>query len=239
MEVLSRSRNRGVLMDGAFPPAHDARSSAGQSNPVKNGLFQKATAGMAGIFAILFLMFCAGCAAPKTSVLAEQPAPTPGILATGDVLKLTYAGNSDYTQTQQIRSDGKISLPMIGEVKAAGKSVAALQEEVVRRNKDKGELKNPEVIVTLDSSAIPVYVSGAVTKPGKIVLDRPMSVLEGVMEAGGFTPIANKKQVILVRIENGQHQSYVVDLSAAMNGKTSKVIYLKAYDVIYVKENLF
>jgi polysaccharide biosynthesis/export protein len=191
------------------------------------------------ILLILSFLFCTGCQTPTTSVLADQPAPTPGILATGDVIKLTYPGNADYTQTQQIRSDGKISLPMIGEVDAAGKTIAELRQEVTQRNKEKGEIKIPDVIITLDSSAIPVYISGAVGKPGKIVLDRPMSVLEGIMEAGGFLPIANQKHVVLVRIEDGQHHSYVLDLSAALKGQTAKVVYLKPYDVIYVKENLF
>jgi polysaccharide export outer membrane protein len=191
-----------------------------------------------GILGVLFLLFCSGCESTNTTAsLPAQPAPAPGILATGDVIKLTNPGNPEYSQIQKIRPDGKISLPMIGEVDAAGKRIGALQDELATLYK--GKLKTPEIVVTLDSSTVPVYITGAVGRPGKIVLDRPMSVLEGIMEAGGFSPIANQKQVVLVRIEKGQHRSYVLDLSAALRGETSNVIYLRPYDVIYVKENLF
>ena len=127
---------------------------------------------------------------------------TPGALAVGDLVKLSFPGTPELNQSQKIRADGKISLPLIGEIEASGKKLGEFQEELSRLYKP--QLKNPEVVVTLESSAIPVYVSGAVNKPGKIVLERPMTVLEGIMEAGGISNLGGLGKVVVIRNADGK-----------------------------------
>ena len=70
-------------------------------------------------------------------------------LSPGDVLKLSFAEESDLDETQKIRRDGKISLPYLGQVRAAGKRVIDLQHELTRRYDE--YLDNPEVLVTLEN----------------------------------------------------------------------------------------
>ena len=72
---------------------------------------------------------------------------------------------------QRIRRDGKISLPYLGEVTAAGKRVIDLQHELTSRYDE--HLDNPEVLVTLENGAATVIISGFASRPGKVVFDRP------------------------------------------------------------------
>ena len=80
-------------------------------------------------------------------------------------------------------------------------------------------------------------MSGEVLRAGKIPLDRPMTALEAVMEAGGFSKFANPKQVIVVRNQGGKVRRYVLNMNDALYGKESVPFYVRAYDVIYVKQS--
>ena len=141
--------------------------------------------------AALLLLLGSGCQSPKKNP-QTLTSRTPSYLVAGDVVRITFPAAPELNQTQKIGSDGTLSLPLIGEAAAAGKTVGQLQEELATRYKP--QLQDNEVIVTLDSRAVPVVVSGAVQKPGKIVFERPATVLEAIMEAGGFTPEADLKK---------------------------------------------
>src|SRR5262249_10299486 len=140
-------------------------------------------------------------------------------------------------QSQKIRSDGKVSLPLIGEITAAGKTVPALQTELVGLYKS--QLRNNDILVTLESGTANVVVSGYVSKPGKFTFDRPTTVFQAIMEAGGASEYGNLGNVHLVRIVNGEQHTQVLDLKSAMNGQTSKVNYVKDGDVIWVAQRIF
>ena len=184
---------------------------------------------------LLILGGLSGCqTASSLSGSATQP---PGALASGDTLTISFPGAPELNQVQKIRADGKISLPMVGDVDAAGKRLSVLQSDLA--NIYRTQLKNTEVFVSLQTSATLVYVSGAVTHPGKILLDRPMTVLEAIMEAGGVTGLANLRKVVVVRESGGEHQTQTLDLSPALRGKTAPAFSLRAYDIIHVPERFF
>ena len=82
------------------------------------------------------------------------------------MIKISFAENADLDQTQKIRRDGKVSLPLIGEVTAAGKRVIDFQNELIGRYDE--HLDNPEVLVTLENSPATVIISGFASKPGKV-----------------------------------------------------------------------
>src|SRR5207249_11173734 len=126
---------------------------------------------------------------------AQLVTKTPSYLSAGDVVKITFPAAPELNQSQKIGTDGTLSLPLVGEVHAAGKTPTELQNELA--NLYKPQLQDNEVLVTLETRALPVVVSGAVAKPGKIVLERPATILEAIMEAGGFTPSADLKRVSL------------------------------------------
>jgi polysaccharide export outer membrane protein len=185
--------------------------------------------------AALVVLVFAGCQASKKPPV-QLTSRTPSFLVAGDVVKISFPAAPELNQSQKIGADGTLSLPLIGEVSTAGKTVGQLQEELARLYKP--QLQDNEVIVTLDTRAVPVVVSGAVQKPGKIVFERPATVVEAIMEAGGFTPEADLKRVSLIRIVKGEHETQLVDLRPLLKGKPTPAIYCSGGDVIYVPEKL-
>jgi polysaccharide export outer membrane protein len=179
-----------------------------------------------------------GCKTTKTSPAAADrggpPATRSTILAPGDVVRLTFPGAPENNQSQKIRPDGKISLPMVGEVVAAGRRPADLQSELTALYK--GQLVNNEVVVTLESGAVAVYISGAIRKPGKMVFDRPTNLLEVIAEAGGLTPQANTRSIRIIRVVNGEHRSQIIDLKPALSGAPARAFYVRPNDIIQIDE---
>ncbi len=99
------------------------------------------------------------------------------------------------------------------------------------------QLSSKEVTVEVQSSSIPVYVTGAVLRPGKITSDHPITALEAIMEAGGFDYTkANLKAVVIIRQEGNQTKKYNLNLKLEMEGNSSEPFYLKPSDIIYVPE---
>lgn len=184
-------------------------------------------------------LWCLGCQGPRTAGVPSNTAvASSGVLAPGDTLRISFTGARQHDLAQRIRPDGKISLPLVGEVRAAGRTVGALQADLSSRYKT--QLQDSEVVVILDGSAAAVYVTGAVNRPSKIPLDRPMTALEAVMEAGGFAPgLANTKKVLLVRNNNGRQYTHTLDLSPALSQASSAPVFLRPYDMLYVQERFF
>lgn len=156
-------------------------------------------------------------------------------LREGDVVKISFPGAPNLNTTQQIRNDGKMDLPLVGELKAAGMAPDELQKELVKRYSS--QLVSKEVTVTVESSSFPVYVTGAVLRPGKIMSSRPITALEAIMEAGGVDYAkANLKAVKVTRLEEGQFKTYTLNLKLALEGKETKPFYLKPSDIVKVPE---
>jgi polysaccharide export outer membrane protein len=187
----------------------------------------------------LGVVLCGGVSCESTSssssaMLAATGPVRSNTLSAGDVVSIGFPATAELNQSQKIRLDGKISLPMVGEVTAAGKSPSGLQEELVVKYKE--FLQDPKVIVSLINSAAVVYVNGEVLSPGKVVLDRPMTVYEVVMESGGFSQVANAKKVILTRQEGGKLARRELDMKS---GTDSASIYVKPFDTITVSQSWF
>jgi polysaccharide export outer membrane protein len=189
---------------------------------------------------LLAIFTFTGCQTSKLNESSKQIAPNQShseiiTLQEGDDLKISFPGSANLDTTQQIRRDGKISLPLVGEVQAAGETPDDLQQNLIKLYAP--QISSKEVIVTVESSAFPVYVTGCVIRPGKISSDKPMTALEAVMEAGGFDyEKANLRNVRVIRNENGVSKSYTLNLKMALNGNEDKPFYLKPSDIVYVPE---
>jgi polysaccharide export outer membrane protein len=156
-------------------------------------------------------------------------------LREGDTLKITFPGSPNLNNSQQIRTDGKITLPLVGEVQAAGMTPVDLQQKLMDLYAP--QLASKEVTVEVQSSSFPIYVTGAVLRPGKISSDHPITALEAIMEAGGFDYTkANLKAVVVIRQEGNQTKKYNLNLKRVMDGEVSEPFYLKPSDIIYVPE---
>ncbi|MEO6035989.1 MAG: polysaccharide biosynthesis/export family protein [Verrucomicrobiota bacterium] len=157
------------------------------------------------------------------------------VLREGDVVKLTFPGAANLNTVQPIRRDGKITLQMGGEITAAGMTPTQLEAEVIRRYAP--QLLTKEVTVSVESSSFPVFVMGAVLKPGKFLADRPLTALEAIMEAGGFdNSKANAKNVLVIRNDDGEVKNFRLNLKDALRGKTVEPFSIKPHDIIYVPE---
>ena len=170
--------------------------------------------------------------------LPNPPGPHTAVrLSPGDEIKATYADESVQYQTQKVRRDGKVSLPLIGEVTAAGKRVIDFQHEIVSRYE--GPLDNPEVLVILEGGSGTVIVSGFASKPGTFTFDRPKTVYQMVMEAGGPSDYGSASNIHLTRIINGEQRTETINLRPTVHGKPTLPKYVQDGDVIYISRNWF
>jgi polysaccharide biosynthesis/export protein len=190
--------------------------------------------------AALLACVLGGCQSGPSSTghLSNEAAPPARVtLAPGDVVRLTFNGATELNQSQKIRADGKLSLPLIGELDAAGKTVVGLQNDLTQAYKS--QLKNSEVLVTLENAPATVTISGAVAKPDRVSFDKPTTVLQAIMQAGGATAFGNMKAVRLIRTTRGVQQSQVLDLTPVLRGEPSSPFYVRDGDIIYVPQSMF
>jgi polysaccharide biosynthesis/export protein len=202
-------------------------------------------------FGLLLLCVMSGCQTPSHSTITdtnspdatkfaepkptEPPKPEVIVLHEGDTVRISFPGAPTLNTVQQIRRDGRVTLPLIGEFKAAGLTPPDMEKELIERYGP--QLQTKEVTVSVDSSAFPIYVTGSVLRPGKILSDRPLTALEAIMEAGGpdYTK-ANLKSIRIIRTENGQTEHFVINLKNVLKGSADDKFKLKPADIIYVPE---
>ena len=182
-------------------------------------------------------LLLSGCKSPQPTPITEADAARYNdiTLREGDVLKIAFAGTPSLNTTQQIRRDGNINLPLVGDVKAAGVSPGALETQILDAYGT--QLLSREVTVSLESAAIPIFVTGMVLRPGKVMADRPITLLEAIMEAGGFDyNRANMKAIRVMRREGDRVRTFVLNLKAAIEGASDTPFYLRPGDMVYVPE---
>jgi polysaccharide export outer membrane protein len=171
-------------------------------------------------------------ATPQTDSGAS---PQSTILRQGDTVKVTFPGSPNLDQTEQVRLDGKISLPLVGDVQAAGQTPDQLEQSLVKLYAP--QLSSSDVTVAIESSSFPVFVTGCVLAPGKVLSNEPLTALEAIMEAGGFDySRANLRNIHVIRRENSSSQSYVLNLKDVLDGDEKNNFYLQPNDIVYVPE---
>jgi polysaccharide export outer membrane protein len=159
------------------------------------------------------------------------------VLQEGDTIKISFAGAPNLDTIESVRRDGKITLEMIGEYDAAGKTPAAVEADLKKLYAS--QLVNSEVSVTVQSSAFVVYVMGAVLKPGKIISDRPLTPLQALIEAGMDDTRANLKAIQIIRTDSTGHTVKTkLNLYKVIHNPNEQMpdFALKPYDVINVPE---
>jgi polysaccharide export outer membrane protein len=114
-------------------------------------------------------------------------------LTAGDKLRIDVYKDAQLSQSLQIRPDGKITLPLVGDVAAAGHTSVELRDAISASLKE--YITNPVVtVIVTEASPQIVYVTGEVNKPGALTLTGQMSILQALAMAGGFTDFADKKE---------------------------------------------
>jgi len=196
-------------------------------------------------FATLAGALLSGCESTTSSNPPVSPGPVSNLppianltLMSGDEIQITFPGAPDLNISQTIRRDGRIDLPLIDEVEAVGMTPDELEDLLMKLYEP--QLVTSEVLVTVISSNIAVFVSGSVGDPGKIMVNRRITALEAIMEAGG--PIvgrSNLKSVVVIRDEGGVRRNYKVNIKDVLDGKPVEPFILQSSDIVYVPELKF
>jgi polysaccharide export outer membrane protein len=156
------------------------------------------------------------------------------VIGPQDVIDVNVWKEPDISRTVPVRPDGKISLPLLNDVQAAGMTPAQLGNQITASLKK--FVTNPQVTVIVTAiNSQRIYVLGEVTRPGAFPLLPGTTVLRGLSSAGGFTQFAKMKGIYVLRLENGKQVKYPFNYKDVVNGKhPEQDIVLKAGDTIVV-----
>jgi polysaccharide biosynthesis/export protein len=149
---------------------------------------------------------------------ASVTLPKDYVIGVEDVLNVVFWKDKELSAEVLVRPDGKISLPMLNDVSAAGMTPEQLAEAV--KQVATKFVRDPGVtVIVKEIHSRKVYVIGEVTKPGTFPLASEMNVIQMIAEAGGFMETAKKSDVVVVRNENGQERRYKVNYNDVVRGK--------------------
>jgi polysaccharide export outer membrane protein len=150
--------------------------------------------------------------------VASPTLPKDYVIGIEDVLNVVFWKDKELSAEVLVRPDGKISLPMLNDVPAAGMTpeqlASAVQQAAAKYVRDPGV-----TVMVKEIRSRKVYVIGEVAKPGTFPLASEMNVIQIIAQAGGFLETANKGDVVVVRNENGQERRYKVNYSEVVKGK--------------------
>ncbi|MCX5893744.1 MAG: polysaccharide biosynthesis/export family protein [Deltaproteobacteria bacterium] len=136
-----------------------------------------------------------------------------------DAIEISVWKEPELTKQLIVRPDGKITYPLVGEIQAAGRNVKQLQEEVAKSLTKYVTDANVTVIL-LKTQYYKIYVTGKVNKPGDFVLGRPTDVIQAIAMAGGLTPFASPKSIVVLRRVGGTDVIYPFNYNDVSKGKS-------------------
>ncbi|PYR22954.1 MAG: hypothetical protein DMF94_02910 [Acidobacteria bacterium] len=190
-------------------------------------------ASIAASSSLLCICLCAALSVPlsarstrqpqSASTSPAKPVASPAlakdyVIGVEDILNVVFWRDKELSAEVTVRPDGKISLPMLNDVPAAGMTpeqlAAAVQQAAAKFVREPGA-----TVIVKEVRSRKVYVIGEVVKPGTFPLASEMNVLQVIAEAGGFLEGANKGDVTIVRNENGQERRYKFNYNDVVRGK--------------------
>jgi polysaccharide export outer membrane protein len=173
----------------------------------------------------------AAAAAPRTADLAVPPGY---VIGADDLLSIVYWKDKDMSADAKVRPDGRIALPLLNEVQAAGLTPEELQKKLTEESKKYMEDANITVVVR-EINSRKAFITGLVHKPGPYPLTSPTTVLQLIAQAGGLQEYANAKKIIIMRTDNGKQIGLPFNYKDVASGKNLKQnIELKPGDTVVV-----
>src|SRR5262245_18104102 len=174
-----------------------------------------------------------GACAHHSNSLPAEPESTEYTVGRDDVLEIAVWKDAALTTTAPVRPDGRVSVPMVGDVDADGRTPRQIAADIQKRLEP--FVKEPVVsVIVREVNSRKVAVVGEVAHPGVYMMRGSMNILQAVAQAGGTTEFASKGSVVLIRRgKDGKERRYSVDLDRAVDGDDG-VVTLKAGDTIYV-----
>ncbi len=182
--------------------------------------------------------------APRPSLPAGAPAatgpsvdvPAEYVIGPQDVLGVMFWRDADMTGDVTVRPDGRITLPLIGDLQAAGLSPEALKKSIETAAAPLFKDQPTITVVVRQINSRKVFITGQVTNPGAHVLTGPLTVMQLISMAGGLTEFAKKKDITVMRTEaNGQQSVLPFNYSDVAKGKNvAQNVVLKPGDTVVV-----
>ncbi|MFZ5446249.1 MAG: polysaccharide biosynthesis/export family protein [Myxococcota bacterium] len=162
---------------------------------------------MRTLFVVVTAVLLAGCYTPRGAFLEVDAAiitePNEYVVAAGDVLQVRVFQQDSMSARVKVRADGKVSLPLLGDIAAAGKSPSALASELQVRLKE--YINTPVVTVSLEETRpVTVSVLGEVGRAGVVTLEQNSGVLHALAAAGGLNDFAHRDGIFVLRKIAGQ-----------------------------------
>lgn len=169
---------------------------------------------------------------PAPSIMAKPSSEY--IIGPGDVLGISVWRDENLTRTVVVLPDGKIALPLAGEIAAEGKTVSQLKTELEKAL----SRYTADSVVTVEvkqSNSLIIYVTGRVKSPGRQMMVANTNVLQALIMAGGLDPFASSGKIRIFRQQEGKTVMYAFDYDEVMEGRHLETnIELKRGDVIIV-----
>lgn len=190
---------------------------------------------------VLCVLVGAQAQQPSQVIVADKTQDTaaPYILKPGDELEIDFFYNPELNQRVVVRPDGRISMPLLGEIHAAGTTVSHLTQTLESSYKD--QLKQASIIVQVRTFASQIYfVGGEVSRPGTLPLRGPnVTALQAIIEAGGFKESASHGNIFIFRRgATGKMENYHVSLKNTKNDISESATFeLQPMDVVIVTES--
>ena len=154
------------------------------------------------------------------------------LIGASDLLEISVWGEQNLSRQVTVRTDGFISLPLIGDIEAAGKTPPKLKSDL--ESGLSKYIKDPRcAVIVLEPRSKRYYVQGEVTRPGQYTLDQQLSLTQIIPIAGGFTQFADKGSIVIIRIEGEKKIRMEVNYKKILKGKNEDVP-IKPGDTIIV-----
>jgi polysaccharide export outer membrane protein len=154
-------------------------------------------------------------------------------LGAGDKLRIEVYKDTQLSQSVQIRPDGKITLPLVGDIEATDRTPIELRDQITKMLRE--FMTNPVVtVIVQEAVSSTIYVTGEVSKSGPVQIFGPLNIIQAIAMAGGMNDFANKKDVRVLRQGPSGLQTIRFNYQDALNGDI-RPLYLKAGDTIVVK----
>ena len=157
------------------------------------------------------------------------------VIGANDVLAINVWKEAEVSRSVPVRSDGKISLPLVGELQAAGQTPRQLEQEITKRLQS--YISEPEVtVIVTDSKSQKINILGMVARPGAYLLSGSTTVLDSIAMAGGFKDFAKKKSVYVLRTNpDGTQKRIPFNYNEVIKGtKPEQNVKLMAGDTVVV-----
>jgi polysaccharide biosynthesis/export protein len=154
-------------------------------------------------------------------------------LGAGDKLSIVVYKDPQLSQSVQIRPDGKITLPLVGDLEATDRTPIELRDQITKSLRE--YMTNPVVtVIVQEAVSAVVFVTGEVAKSGPVPIHGPLNIIQALAMAGGFNEWANRKDVRVLRQGPSGVQTLHFNYQDAINGQ-AKPLYLKAGDTVIVR----